>query len=101
MSDARDELMDVIAETLNEQITFGPDETRLHLGAGQFAVVAEAVLAALVSRYGEPEIGTDLDYDDTGDERAGFKLNANGDPLLRRRLVFPWQVVNEKELSDE
>lgn len=102
---ATDELVDVIAEVNRKHWPryqyIGPIHYICWCGGyfldrpGWETHHAEEIVVALAEQYGTPEIGTDLDYDDTGDERAGFKLNADGEPLLRRRLVFPWQAVKD------
>ena len=89
MTDARDELVDVIAEaveTARMNWVGGSD--------GEFdPFIAKHVLAALVERYGEPGIER---------LRAGFGTTPPCDepdcPCStpdQRRLVFPWQAVKE------
>jgi hypothetical protein len=86
--DVRQELVDVIAEAL------------LAEGWSQFTSdhQARAVLAALVERYGEPEIEDNFHTrhywtvcGDASDPMFGQVVSEPRPP--QRRLVFPWQPV--------
>lgn len=96
MSDARDDLVDVIAEALiqHEWRTVNSAGTMIlticTCGAqpiiGEPDHIASAVLAALVERYGEPEIEHEPLMVHPMDLRPKTYL---------RRLVFPWKAVKE------
>lgn len=81
MTDTTDELVDVIAEALWED-----GIARSDIVAHE---VAGTVLAALVERYGEPEIEEQLVH------QSSPKTYKEAQPKKRYRVVFPWRVVND------
>lgn len=76
MTAARDELVDVIAEALRAERTHY--NSRLHADK-----IASMAVAALVSRYGEPEI----------EGRKWYQFGALSEAEHQHRLVFPWKAV--------
>lgn len=94
MTTARDELVDVFAEALYDARGYAgcskeeTHETRNVWKACQ--ADAQATLAALVERYGEPKF-----YTLEPGERiiSDYHPDEGSEPF--RRLVFPWQAVGE------
>lgn len=99
-ADARDELVDVIAEAVRRHSTFVEKDTEpteygyaICVGCGErrgdasgIPHLSRAVLAALVDVYGEPEIEEDRCSEPDCYERGHNPA---------RRLVFPWKAVKE------
>lgn len=75
MSDAQQELVDVIAEALSDMVVLA--ETDL-------PDIATAALSALIARFGEPEIDLYVKQEVVNNAWVNTPL---------RRLVFPWMQV--------
>lgn len=89
MINARDELVDVIAEALRADSTHY--NSRLHSDH-----IAEMALNALAEKYGEPVIEERELFAPVGGLMiSGVRSSNKEDMLTQHRLGFPWRTVKE------